>query len=309
MRLRNIYILCKNNLKDIEKLEILDWIVNSDYMQVVNWQSVSEVLYKSLISIEYLKKPINELIESIPVMSRDKDIFAVPKPNAGEIVKKKNKLLTCMVDVINLYESMGMDNDTHTGIDIKLPKCNDFSDLKKCINELDFILYKCPLFIHGNETLKFETIDVGSMWLTFVIVGIGVGATSVLLNNIAAFIDKCLVIKSHKITIDQQKAKLKSLNMEEKAKQELLESLTKVYKVLVENDVKDLEKELGVELRDGDEKGRLLQAIEKTNALLDKGMQLYSSIDSPDEIKALFEPLEMKYLSNVDKDLRLSKKD
>ena len=33
---------------------------------------------------------------------------------------------------------------------------------------------------------------------------------------------------------------------------------------------------------------------------MDKGLQIYSSIDSPDEVKAVFEPLEMHYLSKKD---------
>lgn len=309
MRLRNIYILCKNNLNNIEKLEITLWKENEAYVQVSNWTSVAEVLYQSLMSIKYLKKPVYELIKSIPEMSQDKDKFKIPKPSGLEIEKRKNRLITCMTDVIDLYESMGLNDEIHAGIDIKLPKCNDFSDFKKCINELEFILYKCPLFTHSTETLKFETIDVGSMWLTFVIVGAGIVTSSVLLNNIASFIDKCLIIKSHKITIEQQKAELESTRIAEKEKKELIEALTRVYKVQVENVIDELENELGIELCDGEQRGMVSQAIEKTNSLIDKGMQLYSTIDSSDEIKALFEPLEMKYLTSTDKYFKLSKKE
>lgn len=38
----------------------------------------------------------------------------------------------------------------------------------------------------------------------------------------------------------------------------------------------------------------------RTGELLGKGMKIYSAIDSPKEVKALFEPLEMKYVSMID---------
>lgn len=42
--------------------------------------------------------------------------------------------------------------------------------------------------------------------------------------------------------------------------------------------------------------GRIEQCFEKMGVLIEKGLQIRASIDSPSETKALFEPLEMKYL-------------
>ena len=58
-----------------------------------------------------------------------------------------------------------------------------------------------------------------------------------------------------------------------------------------------MENETNKKLQNGEERGMVEQAFEKMNVLLEKGLQIYSTIESPQEVKALFEPLEMKYIS------------
>ena len=309
MRLRNIYVICKENLEKIDALTSSTCADNSSYVKVSNWMIVSDAIRKSLGSIKFLEEEAHELMQSVPEIYRIDDSFKIHNSDWDKIKRAKNQLRDCMVDVINLYESMEINTDEHIGIDIKLPECNDFSDLKKYIDELDFILYKCPFFKVENETLKFNTVDVGSMWLTFAVLGVGAGVASALANNIAAFIDKCMVIKSHKITLEQQKKQLEFMQMEKDAKESLIEGLEKIFESQVNSVISNLEKETGIVLKDGEERGIASTAFEKANAMLDKGMQLYSTIDSPNEIKSLFEPLEMKYLSISENLKLLEKKD
>ena len=51
-----------------------------------------------------------------------------------------------------------------------------------------------------------------------------------------------------------------------------------------------------VKNEDGDEMGRINLCFEKMGELIDKGLQIRSSVDAPKEAQALFKPLEMKYL-------------
>jgi hypothetical protein len=48
-------------------------------------------------------------------------------------------------------------------------------------------------------------------WLTFFVVGtVGLAGGSMLLNNIAAFIDKCIILRSHFLTTQKQKYELEA---------------------------------------------------------------------------------------------------
>lgn len=301
MRLRSTYILCRDN---IDKIRGITCARGRDGCVVGGWLDALHAILEHLGTINFLKEDANALIENVPEIFRMQDSFKTSDAIGDGIFERKKSLLNKMESVINLYESMGFDDKEKIGIDIKLPKCNDFSDFKKYIDELDFILYKCPFFKVDGEDLKFESVDVGSMWLCFLVAGVG---TSVVLNNIAAFIDKCLTIKSHKITIDQQIVQLDSMKMEQEEKEIVLKGLNKLFEKQVKDAISDLESTTGITLADGEERDVVSRAFEKTNALLDKGMQIYTTIDSSDEVKALFKPLETKYLS-VSEGLKLLEK-
>ena len=308
MRLRNIYVICKKSLDSVKAITGVQSTNNSGYINVSGWEEFLSI-YDDISSIEYTKEIALEVVNSVPEIYRHQSRFTVQRAEWNKISNTKERLISCLVDVIRLYESMGLGDEEHMGIDIKLPKCSDFSDLKKCVDELEFILYKCPFFKVQGETLKFEGIDVGSMWIAFVAIGAAVGITSLVLNNIAVFVDKCMAIRSHNISVQQQKLVLNSMQMENDEKQKIYDGLNKVYQAYVDNIVTEMEKETGIELKNGEERGVVTQSFEKANMLFDKGMQIYSTIDSPREVKLLFEPLEMKYLSISDELKLLENKD
>ena len=139
-------------------------------------------------------------------------------------------------------------------------------------------------------------MDVGSLWITILAVSaVGVSA-SVLLNNIAAFIDKCYVIKSHQLTIKQQEVIYENMKIDQKTKEQYLDGLKLVYDQIVKSTVVELEEITNIKLEDGEQVGIVSQAFDKTISLLDKGLQIYTTIDTPKEVQNLFKPLEMKYV-------------
>lgn len=115
--------------------------------------------------------------------------------------------------------------------------------------------------------------------------------------NTAAFIDQCMVIRSHYLTIQEQRRAIENDEIEQQQREAILGYIDLLYKRQVDEAIREMEEISGHEIVDGDERGRAEQSFEKLGKLLDKGLQIYSSIDSPQETKALFEPLEMKYLS------------
>lgn len=305
MRLKDVYTLCKKNHKIIEACKlVIDEEMCECYLH--EEKAIKEALVQ-LSVIKYLNEPIDYFYKAL----QDIEYFeARTKPKTEIFDKAKNNLTKCMNSVIELYESLGLNTKDTIGVDIKLPKTENLSDFKRNIDDLEFVFTKCPFFQSEKESLCFGGLDVGSEWLALVItasVPAIVLSGSILLNNIAAFIDKCLIIKSHKLTIQQQKNLIESSQVEQKEKEELIKNLNRILKIQIDNEIKSLEEESGYNIVDGDERGRVEQSFEKLEKLIDKGLQIYSSIDSPPETKALFKPIEMQYLS-IAKELKAIEK-
>lgn len=295
MRLREIYIRCKSEYEKINKAcnEIKRTIELSKKQNKEDAYLYNEVLD----FIKIVKNDIGDIKYLQPVIKKIEyalsKTVSIKEPELDIITS----LLTETNCIIRLYESMGLQAEENIGLDIKIPKTDDITDFKKYIDDLEFIFTKCPFFQSGEASLKFDSVDVGSVWLIIGIACTSLAAGSILMNNIAAFIDSCLIIKSHKLTCKRQEQEIRRAELEQKEKEELLKNTNKLYKIAVKNVIKELEESTGYHISDGDEMGRVEQSIDRTVKLLEKGLQIYASIDSPKEVQAVFAPLEMHYLS------------
>ena len=244
------------------------------------------------------------MIDAVPGFFIMKDSFDVESSEWNRLSSCRNDLLFSMKTIIDLYESMGMNVDEKIGLDIKLPPYKDFSEFVEYVKDLELVLTKCPFFNIGEERLEFSNVDVGSSWLTFFVTGVVGG--SILLNNIAAFVDKCIILRKNFLTTKKQKQELEAGQKAIEHKEAILNYIDSLYRKEVDLAIKAMEEKTGytVENKDGDENARIELCFSKMGELIDKGLQIYSTIDSPKEAQALFEPLETKYLS-VEDTLRL----
>lgn len=299
MNLRSIYMICKNNYDVLDMFAGEETSINARRcVRISGWNKVRNALIE-LREAASLNHEANTFINAIPDLYRHQDEFIVSVEEWGEIKKAKNALLRTMDDTMDLCEKMGMDTNDRTGIDIKLPKYHDFSEFVKYVNDIEFVLTKCPFLKTHDETLTFDNVDLGSTWLTFcIIAGSAVAGGSVLLNNIVAFVDKCIVIRSHYLTLQKQKHELEQDQRAADEKATISKYLDEMYEKQVDMVITDLEEitKCKVKNEDGDEMGRINLCFEKMGELIDKGLQIRSSVDAPKEAQALFKPLEMKYL-------------
>lgn len=297
MNFRSTYFVCKHsfeiiNQKKYENGEYLHLKENGDFMKTMN--KLSEI------------KCFKSICENIPNYAKASRIDDQYRNDySGLLMELKNRLKA----IIDLYESMGIDVEEHFALDIHLPETKNITEFKKNIDALEFIFTKCPFLQNENESFQFEGVDLGSTWMrlsvkiaTATIVG------SMLLNNVAAFVDKCIIIKSHYLTAQQQRIFVENDEIEQKQKEAVLTYIDLIYKRQVDAAIKEMEEVSGHKLIDGEERGRAEQSFEKLEKLLDKGLQIYASIDSPQETKVLFEPLEMKYISIADEIKKLTDK-
>ncbi len=298
MKLRNIYILCKENVDYVANIEAKDvkYPNGRAGKNVTGCKQAIEHM-QQLKEIDYLKNEIERLVENVSSYFINKESFVVDAAEWNIIANAKLRLMNRMNAVIDLYESMGFEKGEELALDIKMPQSNDLTEFMENIKDLEFIITKCPFLKSESESLRFESTDVGSFWITLCVIAGTTVVTSVIINNLLAVVDKTLVIKSHMETLEQQKALTEKMNLENEQKKSMIQSLEMLYKCQVEQCITELEEQTQITMADGEERGRAEQVLNKMMKLLDKGMQFYPSINSSNEVKALFEPIEMKYIS------------
>lgn len=285
MRLGEIYHRCKE-FDDSNPPDI-------DVIRPSSLNGYADEIFKNVISRSRELREIKSLNYIFKKMDKiDPDIFDIPEQKVN-VVKNLVSDVRC---ILNLLQSVGI-GENKLGLDIKMPQTDNITDFAKYINELEFVFTKCPFFQDDKESLKLDSVDVGSIWLTIGIAGASIAGGSVLLNNIAAFIDKCYVIKSHKLTCEQQKTEIEKARVDQEQKEEMLKTVERIYQISVENAIKELEETTKIEMKDPEERERVIQSFDRLENLLDKGLEIYEAIDSPKEVKAVFEPVEMHYLS------------
>lgn len=192
-------------------------------------------------------------------------------------------MLLAINTIINLYESLGLPDARH-GIDVKIPNCESLKEYMEYLKEIDFIFTQCPYLLASDEEIKFNNVDVGSQWLTFIVIAAG---TFGILNNLATLVDKAIAIKSHYISMKQQEEIYKAMRQKNEIGDEAIDAFKGYKRIMMDGYVKDLEGQLG-ELKDGEERGKVEKSLEKLIMLMEKGVEIYASIETPNEVKALF---------------------
>ena len=291
MRLYGMYYTCKKHIEYVKNMKVTNKTTAREATwSIKSWAERSKVL-NELAKMKPLRTPAREVYEAIPVVYRDQDEFDISGTVKDRFVAARGKLIVAMETVIDMYETINPKKviDEDYGFDIKMPEFDDLGEFSKCMEDLDFVMKQCPYLNDKDGQIKYGSIDVGSTWLTFIIVG--VGATTIM-TNLAKIVDIAIKIKSHITTVKMQEEALRSVEIRDETAAEVLDAYKKANRILTQNSVAELERELG-ELKDGEEKDKAGKTLEKLGYWMDKGMQIYSSIDAPVEIKDVF-PLQQE---------------
>lgn len=259
------------------------------------WQEKSKILNK-LANVKPIRKKAKELYECIPTVYRDSDKFDVQDSIIKSFEKSKSELLACMETIINLYKATTYRNelDEKCGIDIMLPNFRDLGEFSDCLKDLNFVITQCPYFLRKDEEIKFKTIDIGSIWITLAVIG----ASSAILFNFGKIVDQAAKIKSHMSTVKMQEEMLRSMKTKNEVSEEVFDVFKKTKDVLLQQSLETIKNELG-DLKDGEEIDKVKRSLEKLGYWMDKGMQIYSSIDAPKEVRDAFpEQQELSFLSD-----------
>lgn len=283
MRLYNIYYICKAALPDLN-LSVERY--NNGSRKIINWASYKKTL-QVLFNIDFIKKDVLAAFEVLDPIDREQLTPQIGTDTYNELVKKNDLILTKVTTVIDLYKSM-KNGTSKPGIDIKIPPCNSLKDYIKILDDIDFILTQCPYLKNENEEIKYKGTDVGSDWITFAIVISGAVSTGfVILNNLASLMHKAISLMSNKKILDMQEETYKTMQLKNEITQETIDAFKRMKEITYKKYVDELQNELG-KLDDGEEEGRVSKSLEKLANLIDKGVEIQTSIETPKEIKVLF---------------------
>ena len=280
MRLYNMYYICKKCLPEVENISITE--LSKGGNRINDWGKCRNVLLE-LKKLKCMEGYVDNLCDTLSPLVIDKDTPDVTDAVVNDFINALEDLKVAMNIIILLYQSLEL-GESSSGIDVKIPKCESLKEYMDYLREIDFIFTQCPFLVSDEEEIKFRNVDVGSQWLTFALVTAG---TFVILNNLAKIVEKAIAIKSHLQLLKQQEEMLETMKLKNEATQETLDVFKKMKRIAMEEAVNGLESELG-ELKDGEERGKVEKTLEKLCLLMDKGVEIYSSIETPNEVKALF---------------------
>lgn len=288
MRLYNMYYLCKSSLDYIKniKLEKKKFGQTGEYdYQIVNGERLF-ACYKSLTQIEFLKEDIEQIFKTLEVnFDLPIDMIEMTPMVANQYSTYRKSLITKMEFIVKFYESLKI-KETSEGIDVKIPKCNSFNEYIKYMKDIEFILNQCPLISQCDETIDFENVDIGSMWICFFIKA--KAGSHIILNTISKMVDIALKIRLNTIVSKQQEEILDAMHKKNEISAEVLDGYKKMKRVMLDKSVCELETECGKTIESPEDRDKTARSLEVMSELLDKGVEIYSAIEVPKQIRDKF---------------------
>lgn len=285
MRLYNVFYACKLCLPKIREVSVIDSSKDPNVILVKNWGACKKSL-DALKRIECFDKDIMELYTLLD-WQLDEEAVRLPNSKRRSFEKAFMKISVSVEILVNLCDMLEM-GEAGSGIDVKIPKCDSLKEYMGYLKDIDFMFTQCPYLLHDNEEIKFNNVDVGSQWLAFAVTGIT--GSFYILNNLAKLVQKAISIKSNILVYRQQEEQLREMQLKNEVLDETVETFKRFKQTLLDDSVAELEGDIG-KLRDGEERDKVKKTLEDMVVLMDKGVEIYSSIETPKEVKVLF-PLE-----------------
>jgi len=291
MRLQEVFSICKKVNTDwpVPSFEERKAAGNTSYQVLKNTEEISAILSEL--------EAIPSLIDGIAAIRKTSVRFGQLPGQASfdggmktNFLKEYALLENRVSTIVELFESMNY-AQTADGFDVKLPPQMSLAELSKCTKDLDTIFSGCPFLAKADGTISFSAVDVGSVWLSFVIGGAAVAG---ILGMIAAIVDKALIVRSHYLTTKEQEERVRSLNLGN----EMLEQQKAINETVAQKLLDKVTNELAkdYEISEPEEMGRIKHSVDLLSQWMGKGMEIYAAIQAAPEVKAIFSPVDQQAL-------------
>ncbi len=288
MRLKNIYRILKEvepiiSNKTAKKLNSGNYIIE-------DWKEVLFIIAR-LKNIELFKDVGQKLFEISPIFGENVENLKLTPSQAGEFNSWKQKIKRQIDTIIELCESIGY-GQNEGSFEVKLPETNDFKEFSSNVNNLNRALQICPFIKTEDSNINLVKTDIGSTWLEFVIISTNVIS---ILTALGYFVQSAIKIKSMYLTCEQQKELIRGVQI----RNNLADKITDLYKDMIQatasKEVKELEEKLERPL-EPEERNSAEKSLEILGKLMSKGLEIYATLDAPQEIKDIFPSMEQQKL-------------
>lgn len=286
MRMKYMYYLLKNNYEVLDGLVLeteLCYVGKDSYQRGVvnNWLSTKAAL-GNISVIPSLKESCQEILNIVDEFNLKGNNFNISYPLYEQVLSNYETLLIQIEGIISFFEDAGF-SENEKGFDVKFPSTKDFSEFSKYMDDFQKFILTCPYLRNDGETVTMHSTDIGSVWVCFAITGAGL----TLLHNLSKIIDKAVKIKSHILTCQQQQEILRSAKLKNDVAQKIIEGLDMYQDLLIKSCADELKEEIDMPLN-GEDEERVRKCLLAMGEMMSKGMEIYASIESPQEVKNLF---------------------
>lgn len=285
MRLYNIVFVCKAYRDGLNAI-VKDGA--NGIFTIENWKDVRRSLM-GLRQIKCLETYTNNVYNSLPQVEREKasNTIGASSQFKSAFAGNLEKLRIAVDAIVKLYDSLEM-GEASSGLDIKIPSCNSLSEHILLLKDIDFITTQCPYVTKSNERIIFRSVDVGSQWLTFIVQGtVAVGAGWSLLNIIASLVNEAFELRSRLTLCKMQELFFTEEKLKYQIAEDTIKDIEKYRRAILRKAREEMENDYG-ELADGEERDKMEMCLERMAGLIDKGVEVYASIDTPKDMRALF---------------------
>lgn len=286
-----MYYLMKNNYYNIANIK--RQTINSkdpqgyatQYGNVSGWLVGKQSLH-NLRAIKCFTENIDELFQLVPQELLEQDSFKLNTNTFQSFSSIIDDIIHQIRAIVNFCESSGF-NEKQNGFDVKMPPTKDFNEFAEQVNGFQKLVLACPYLQDGDEKITLQKVDIGSVWICFAIACTAGMTATVILSNLSKLVDKAVKIKSHILTCKQQEEQLRATNQKNEVMEMVINGFKEYRKTLLDQCTNELEDEIG-QLENGEQREQVKKSINALGELMSKGMEIYASIDAPDEIKDLF---------------------
>ena len=293
MRLREMYYTIHGVLENWVEAKFIERKQPGTRDVVFSFENAQEILslIEPLSMLPAVQERINKIIATSPKFKTDATPY-ITDPGVELICKCLELIHDDLSAMADMCVVLGIEENS-VGFDVKLPPNITLAELSECAKDLNHIFTQCPLLHSDDEEIRLNGVDIGSMWLTFTIIGVG-AASFYVLNNLAAMVDKVIAIREHAQVLKQQEELAQRAGIKDDMLRTIVDTNMTVIKALKNNAVKELATEKDISSPEDIE--RIRMSLDMLKEWMDKGMEVYSAINAPDEVKAAFPPVEMQRL-------------
>ena len=279
MRLRDIRALVENNY---EKLFLKGQVTGNNtgfYYLQGHVEAIDAIL--NLQPLKFLQDEINKLEGMPDIFSSRINRITVTSSDYQSFIRIIEDIKLKCRGILDAMDEALPEQDENS-ISIKLPQVNDLTELSKYARDLEIIFNQVLTHESINSKVIVQNFDSGSYWIELAING------SIAIHFVGSLAWVAAVISKKIYEINITKEQVKTIELTNTAREEILKGLEKQITTLCEGEAKNLLHQNNIENYDPEFLGRVQLSIKLLANLIFKGAEVHHAISAPEEVRNLF---------------------